>query len=194
MRISTACPLPAQMFKRNRRNFPPKRRASSTPWRPCTLTMLPSTRPLRRPTTCWCVAVDTLDTSFVAVVGRDHGRALGRCAACSPVLTKQQFKVAVGAGMSAAAGVDYTSRSVFKAFFPDMVDRGFVCMYQFIGHHFDDAGLQWGYLARYHSAVCLDGVFWSNARFTGKSMKCGTRTPWLSSQHTTCSRYCCCAW
>lgn len=56
--------------------------------------------------------------------------------------------VSVGAGLSAACGVDYTSRDVFAKFFPDMADRGFRNMYQFIGLRLEDEQLKWGYLAR----------------------------------------------
>jgi NAD-dependent SIR2 family protein deacetylase len=56
--------------------------------------------------------------------------------------------ITCGAGLSASAGLDYTSSTLFARFFPDMVERGFSCLYQFIGHQFDDDGLKWGYLAR----------------------------------------------
>ncbi|KNC52114.1 appr-1-p processing domain-containing protein [Thecamonas trahens ATCC 50062] len=56
--------------------------------------------------------------------------------------------VTCGAGLSAAAGVDYTSAEVHARFFPDMVARGYTNMYQYIGGAPRDPAVKWGYLAR----------------------------------------------
>ena len=50
-----------------------------------------------------------------------------------------------GAGLSASAGLDYTSEQVFKKHHPAMYKRGFRNMYQFIGFHNWTPALQWGY-------------------------------------------------
>jgi len=55
--------------------------------------------------------------------------------------------ILAGAGMSAAAGIDYTSEDLFRKHFPAMAKRGFRCFYQFIGHRFQDERLKWGYFA-----------------------------------------------
>lgn len=56
--------------------------------------------------------------------------------------------IAAGAGLSAAAGLDYTDQKLFKRLFPVMWTYGFRCLYHFIG---------------YHSKYCPDGVTpWSN--------------------------------
>ncbi|KAI9352607.1 hypothetical protein BDR26DRAFT_849542 [Obelidium mucronatum] len=55
--------------------------------------------------------------------------------------------VSAGAGLSASAGLDYTSESVFKKHHPVMHTRGFRNMYQFIGYSdWPSPALQWGYL------------------------------------------------
>eukprot|EP01108_Squamamoeba_japonica_P003716 TRINITY_DN297_c0_g1_i1.p1 TRINITY_DN297_c0_g1~~TRINITY_DN297_c0_g1_i1.p1 ORF type:complete len:412 (-),score=208.67 TRINITY_DN297_c0_g1_i1:75-1310(-) len=53
-----------------------------------------------------------------------------------------------GAGMSAAAGVDYTDTELHARFFPDMVDRGFTCMYDYIGRDIPGSDVKWGFYAR----------------------------------------------
>jgi len=54
--------------------------------------------------------------------------------------------IAGGAGLSAAAGLDYTDRALFARLFPAMHRRGFQCMYEFIGYRGWTPALQWGYL------------------------------------------------
>ena len=64
--------------------------------------------------------------------------------------------IAGGAGLSAAAGLDYNSEAVFRRHFPAMHRRGFRCFYEFIGFRDWTPALQWGYLlsqvnlARFH--------------------------------------------
>ena len=53
-----------------------------------------------------------------------------------------------GAGLSASAGVDYTSEEIHARFFPDMAERGYRCMYEYIGGLPDDEQVKWGYLCR----------------------------------------------
>ncbi|KAJ3010822.1 UNVERIFIED_CONTAM: hypothetical protein HDU68_001955 [Siphonaria sp. JEL0065] len=54
--------------------------------------------------------------------------------------------VSAGAGLSASAGLDYTSAQVFQNHHPVMHARGFNNMYQFIGYQSWTPALQWGYL------------------------------------------------
>ncbi|KJE94751.1 appr-1-p processing enzyme family protein [Capsaspora owczarzaki ATCC 30864] len=54
--------------------------------------------------------------------------------------------IAGGAGLSAAAGLDYNDRALFKRLFPAMAARGHRCMYEFIGFTNWTPELQWGYL------------------------------------------------
>ncbi|KAJ3115282.1 hypothetical protein HDU96_000904 [Phlyctochytrium bullatum] len=56
--------------------------------------------------------------------------------------------VSAGAGLSAAAGLDYTSETVFKRHHPAMHARGFRRMYEFIGFNDWTERLKWGYLFR----------------------------------------------
>ena len=56
--------------------------------------------------------------------------------------------VTAGAGLSASAGLDYTDTELFAKLFPDMVERGFSCMYEFIGNSLTDPLVIWGYLCR----------------------------------------------
>jgi NAD-dependent SIR2 family protein deacetylase len=64
--------------------------------------------------------------------------------------------IAAGAGLSAAAGLDYTDTKLFKEMFPAMHRVGFRNMYHFIGYHSKlcpdnetswSPDLKWGYLA-----------------------------------------------
>ncbi|KAJ3097160.1 hypothetical protein HDU97_005109 [Phlyctochytrium planicorne] len=54
--------------------------------------------------------------------------------------------IASGAGLSASAGLDYTSEAVFKKHFPVMHARGFRTFYEFFGYQDWSPQLQWGYL------------------------------------------------
>ncbi|PRP81056.1 putative ganglioside induced differentiation associated protein [Planoprotostelium fungivorum] len=54
--------------------------------------------------------------------------------------------IAAGAGLSASAGLDYTSHELFRELFPAMWERGHRCMYEFIGYTQWEPALQWGYL------------------------------------------------
>jgi len=54
--------------------------------------------------------------------------------------------ISAGAGLSASAGLDYTSETVFKEKFPVMHQRGFRTMYEFIGFRDWTDDLKWGYL------------------------------------------------
>ncbi|KAG9416588.1 hypothetical protein AC1031_000984 [Aphanomyces cochlioides] len=54
--------------------------------------------------------------------------------------------VTAGAGLSAAAGLDYTSEEVFAKHHMPMVRQGYRNMYEFIGHTDWTEALQWGYL------------------------------------------------
>ncbi|KAJ3321767.1 hypothetical protein HDV06_003916 [Boothiomyces sp. JEL0866] len=71
------------------------------------------------------------------------------------------------AGLSASAGIDYTSETVFKEYFPVMHQKGFKKFYEFIG--FNDwerysnnpEGLKWGY---YLDQVNLVRYNWPRAK------------------------------
>eukprot|EP00697_Spironema_sp_BW2_P014116 gnl/Spiro4/4470_TR2230_c0_g1_i1.p1 gnl/Spiro4/4470_TR2230_c0_g1~~gnl/Spiro4/4470_TR2230_c0_g1_i1.p1 ORF type:complete len:297 (+),score=88.36 gnl/Spiro4/4470_TR2230_c0_g1_i1:55-945(+) len=54
--------------------------------------------------------------------------------------------VAAGAGLSASAGLDYTSEAVLRTYFPVMHAMGFRCFYEFFGYRDWSPALQWGYL------------------------------------------------
>ena len=78
----------------------------------------------------------------LSVAEREIGRAV------EWILDADCILVAGGAGLSAAAGLDYTDTQLFARLFPSMAARGFSCMYDFIG--FDDwesEALRWGYLS-----------------------------------------------
>lgn len=68
---------------------------------------------------------------------------------CKDLISEASHVIlSVGAGLSASAGVNYSSTEVFEQFFPDMAKRGYRCMYQFIGHSEWSDELKWGYLCR----------------------------------------------
>ncbi len=62
--------------------------------------------------------------------------------------------VGAGAGLSAAAGLDYADEVVFAERFPGMLQYGARNQYQLMGYPFPDEALKWGYLA-----VGLDLVY-----------------------------------
>ncbi|KAJ1568693.1 hypothetical protein HK405_015048 [Cladochytrium tenue] len=67
-------------------------------------------------------------------------------AAASAIRDADFLLVTGGAGLSAAAGLDYTSEAVFERHHKPMHSRGFRNMYQFIGFDSWTPELQWGYL------------------------------------------------
>ncbi|WP_282153359.1 hypothetical protein [Ruegeria atlantica] len=62
--------------------------------------------------------------------------------------------IGAGAGMSAAAGLDYTDEVAFANRFPGMLQYGARNQYQMMGFPFKDEALKWGYLS-----VALDHVY-----------------------------------
>jgi O-acetyl-ADP-ribose deacetylase (regulator of RNase III)/NAD-dependent SIR2 family protein deacetylase len=60
--------------------------------------------------------------------------------------SSEMVLIAAGAGFSAAEGLDYNSEELFQYLFPAMHDKGFRCMYEFIGYRKWSPALQWGYL------------------------------------------------
>lgn len=56
--------------------------------------------------------------------------------------------IGAGAGMSAAAGLDYTDTESFAERFPGMLQYGFSYKYQLMGYQFSDEALQWGYYSK----------------------------------------------
>lgn len=53
--------------------------------------------------------------------------------------------ISAGAGFSAADGLDYTSRALFKKHFPTFVDMGLETLYSAIGFEFPSEGDKWAY-------------------------------------------------
>ena len=84
-------------------------------------------------------ALESSEASRIGTLGRAAAEAL---AGADAVL------ITCGAGLSAAAGIDYTSEEIHAEFFPDMVDRGYSRMYDYIGNAPTDPAVLWGYLAR----------------------------------------------
>lgn len=62
--------------------------------------------------------------------------------------------IGAGAGLSAAAGLDYADEAAFAERFPGMLQYGARNQYQLMGYPFEDEALKWGYLA-----VGLDHVY-----------------------------------
>ena len=110
--------------------------------------------------------------------GAEHYRRMEQCPRdaedwailCTPIMTSREryedagrllfdadyILIAAGAGLSAAAGLDYTDQDIFREMFPAMWNVGFRCMYHFIGYHSPlcpdkitpwSPELKWGYLA-----------------------------------------------
>lgn len=74
--------------------------------------------------------------------------------------------IAAGAGLSAAAGLDYTSQEVFARLFPAMARKGFRCMYEFIGYTDWTPQLQWGYVIHNTTITATPQFFDSCLTFT----------------------------
>lgn len=55
--------------------------------------------------------------------------------------------IGAGAGLSAAAGLDYTDTVLFKQLFPGLVKKGFRCFYDLFGYTAWSEAEKWGYLA-----------------------------------------------
>ncbi|KAF2997383.1 hypothetical protein E8E13_004722 [Curvularia kusanoi] len=53
--------------------------------------------------------------------------------------------ISVGAGFSAADGLDYTSRALFKKYFPSFIDMGLETLYGAIGFEFPSEEEKWAY-------------------------------------------------
>ena len=51
--------------------------------------------------------------------------------------------IGAGAGLSAAAGLDYTDEHDFAERFPGMLQYGVRCQYQLMGYPFPDEALKW---------------------------------------------------
>ncbi|WP_282153383.1 hypothetical protein [Ruegeria atlantica] len=62
--------------------------------------------------------------------------------------------IGAGAGLSAAAGLDYTSEAEFAERFPGMSQYGARYQYQLMGYPFPNEALKWGYYS-----VALDYVY-----------------------------------
>jgi len=58
-----------------------------------------------------------------------------------------------GAGMTAAAGINYSDQKLFTKEFPAMLQYGFTAQYQFIGFNNWTPDLQWGYWAAHVNLV-----------------------------------------
>jgi NAD-dependent SIR2 family protein deacetylase len=58
-----------------------------------------------------------------------------------------------GAGLTAAAGINYADKSLFAREFPAMLQYGFSAQYEFIGFNNWEPDLQWGYWASHINLV-----------------------------------------
>src|SRR5690242_4075691 len=61
--------------------------------------------------------------------------------------SSEAILIGAGAGLSVAAGVDYSDPVSFERLFPAMVRRGFRARYQLIGHRGLPPAVHWGYWA-----------------------------------------------
>lgn len=64
--------------------------------------------------------------------------------------------IGAGAGMSAAAGIDYTDSERFRQLFPVMYRRGFRNNYQLMGYQGLSEAITWGYHAMHVQNVAYD--------------------------------------
>lgn len=62
--------------------------------------------------------------------------------------SSEHVLIGAGAGLSVAAGIDYTDKVSFARDFPDLVRRGFSACYQLIGRRLPPA-VSWSYWARH---------------------------------------------
>lgn len=67
--------------------------------------------------------------------------------------------IGAGAGLTAAAGIDYTGKEAFAHYFPAWVKRGFRMQYDLMGYRNWTQSEHWGYMT-----VHLDYVYFQQAR------------------------------
>lgn len=61
--------------------------------------------------------------------------------------------ITAGAGLTAAAGLNYSDTELFAREFPGMLQYGINAQYQMIGRPVDDPTLMWGYWAAHVNLV-----------------------------------------
>lgn len=74
--------------------------------------------------------------------------------AAEAIINADAVLIGAGAGLSAAAGLDYSDEAAFAERFPGMLQYGARNQGQLMGYPFPDEALKWGYLA-----VGLDHVY-----------------------------------
>lgn len=74
--------------------------------------------------------------------------------------------IGAGAGLSAAAGLDYNDEKAFAERFPGMLQYGARYQYQLMGYPFPDEALKWGYLS-----IALDHVYRSDENPVYQSLR-----------------------
>ncbi len=67
--------------------------------------------------------------------------------AAEAIQSAEAIFIGAGAGLSAAAGLDYNDDVSFAERYPAMLQYGFRNQYQLMGYKFKDPALKWGYLA-----------------------------------------------
>ncbi|KAJ3288728.1 hypothetical protein HDU79_004618 [Rhizoclosmatium sp. JEL0117] len=88
----------------------------------------------------------TLEQIFNAPVPRQIPAKSDNLATVKALIQNADYLIiSAAAGLSASAGLDYTSEEVFKKHHAGMHKRGFRNMYQFIGFSDWEPKLQWGY-------------------------------------------------
>lgn len=69
------------------------------------------------------------------------------------IRSSERVLVGAGAGLSAAAGIDYTDTATFARVFPKWVERGYRMQYEFVGVHDWDEPAKWAYWATHLNHV-----------------------------------------
>ncbi|MDX2319699.1 MAG: Sir2 family NAD-dependent protein deacetylase [Moritella sp.] len=90
-----------------------------------------------------------------------HSSVLKQCAEL--IASADAVIIGAGAGLTAAAGINYTDTKVFANIFPGWVKKGFTMQYQLMGYPYWTQVEQWGYYT-----VHLDYVYYqqkSNALY-----------------------------
>ncbi len=65
----------------------------------------------------------------------------------------EHLLLTAGAGLTAAAGINYTDRELFAREFPGMLQYGVGAQYEMIGQHVEDSQIFWGYWAAHVDLV-----------------------------------------
>jgi len=82
-----------------------------------------------------------------------HSSAETIDAVARAIRESERVLIGAGAGLSAAAGIDYTDTVTFARIFPKWAERGYRMQYEFVGFHDWAEPAKWAYWATHLNYV-----------------------------------------